>query len=88
MIRVAYTETFHKALARLAPKQRRAAVGAIELWLDSPTDPRLRVHHLKGDWAGHFSISAGGDLRVHLWWESKGVAVRAVTVGAHSQLYG
>ncbi|MDR2253160.1 MAG: hypothetical protein LBD97_04740 [Bifidobacteriaceae bacterium] len=30
MIRVVYTKTFRKALARLALKQRRAAVDAIE----------------------------------------------------------
>lgn len=46
----------------------------------------LRLHALTGEWENHFSISAGGDLRIHLKYIEE-LNVLVVTVGTHSQLY-
>ncbi len=46
----------------------------------------LRYHALKGEWRGHYSISAGGDLRIHLKYLAA-EDVLVVTLGTHSQLY-
>lgn len=46
----------------------------------------LRYHELKGEWRSHFSISAGGDLRIHLKYIEE-ADVLVVTLGSHSQLY-
>jgi len=50
----------------------------------------LRLHELKGDYAGTVSISAGGDLRIRMELrEEDGVTIAILqSVGTHSQLYG
>lgn len=87
MIEVRYSKTFVKSLAKLRRKQRRGVVDALRLWLRDPETPSLRRHDLRGEWEGCFSISAGGDLRIHLRWIERRIVVQVVTVGTHSQLY-
>lgn len=83
---VAFTKTFNKQFQKLPQKQQQQARDAVALFLHDHTTPTLRNHSLKGEWQGHRSISAGGDLRLHfmLITESR---VLFVAVGSHSQLY-
>ena len=84
------TEThkqYDKAWAKLNIGQQQRALAAIKLFLLDPTHPQLRLHQLKGDYYPHYSISAGGDLRIHYLQRSEDTIV-LMLIGTHSQLYG
>ena len=85
-MQVDFTKEFNKQFARLSrPKQLRAKE-ALALYLDDPDAPALRLHRLKGEWLGYYSISAGGDLRLHFRITSADTLL-FVAIGTHSQLY-
>jgi len=85
---IEYSKGFTKAMKGLPQQKRKLVAESIKLWVKEPTSPRLRRHDLKGEYAGQFSISAGGDLRVHMQWIVVGELVEVTAVGTHSQLYG
>jgi addiction module RelE/StbE family toxin len=78
---------FDKGYAKLPPRQQDAVDRAIGMFITNPTDPSLRVHKLTGDWRGHHSLSAGGDLRIHYIEDREQGVIVFVAVGSHSQLY-
>ena len=80
------TKRFEKQYAKLPPAQQNAVDTALVLYLDKPNAPRLRRHALKGEYAGQTSISAGGDLRIHLI-EDDYIIIVVVCVGSHARLY-
>lgn len=51
------------------------------------TDPRLRVHPLKGNYAGYWSMNISGDFRA-LFLEQGDEVIIFALIGTHSQLYG
>ena len=75
-----------KQYAKLPSAKQDAVDTALLLYLDTPDAPRLRRHILKGEYAGQTSISAAGDLRIHLL-EDDDIIIVVVCVGSHSQLY-
>ena len=81
-----FTKKFEKQYAKLPPAKQNAVYSALDLYLDKPGEPKLRRHALAGKYAGQLSISAGGDLRIHLI-ENDDVIVVVICVGTHSQLY-
>jgi hypothetical protein len=58
--------------------------------MEDLTATGLDLHGLKGPLAGTYSISAGGDLRIHFEPQetSSGLVALLTTVDTHSQLYG
>ena len=85
-MRLSFTKEFEKQFKYLNSKQQTKVENALRTFLADKNTASLRLHELKGEWAGHYSISAGGDLRIHLKHiEATGVLV--VTLGTHSQLY-
>jgi addiction module RelE/StbE family toxin len=83
---VDFTKAFNKQFEKLPRKKQEQAKGAVALFIQDVAAPTLRNHGLKGEWQGHRSIRAGGDLRLHF----KVIAdnkVLFVAVGSHSQLY-
>ena len=81
-----FTKSFNKQFAKLALKKQERARAAIELYVCDASDPKLRLHALVGTWQGHYSISAGGDLRLHLKIIDNNT-ILFVAIGNHSQLY-
>lgn len=81
-----FTKSFEKSYQKLTLKQQEKIDDALISYLETPDLVRLRVHRLKGRYLGQISISAGGDLRIHLKEEGDTIIV-VVTVGTHSQLY-
>lgn len=81
-----FTKPFNKQFERLPLKKQKQARAAVALFIEDVAAPSLRNHALKGEWLGHRSISAGGDLRLHfkVITETK---ILFVAVGTHSQLY-
>ncbi|MCL2455499.1 MAG: hypothetical protein FWD18_09430 [Micrococcales bacterium] len=63
-VRFAATRQFAKAFARLPAKKQEKVRQVLATALDDISAPLLRLHPLTGDWAGAYSLSAGGDLRI------------------------
>jgi mRNA-degrading endonuclease YafQ of YafQ-DinJ toxin-antitoxin module len=84
------TKTFEKQLGQLPDRKRARVVEALRLLLENSNDRALRPHQLKGQYDGTYSISAGGDLRIHFEMTVvNGAEVADIQeVGTHSQFYG
>jgi addiction module RelE/StbE family toxin len=83
---VDFTKSFNKQFSKLPRNKQQAARDAVALFLHDISALPLRNHRLKGEWSDYYSISAGGDLRLHYKLVSK-TKVLFVAVGSHSQLY-
>ena len=81
-----FTKRFEKQYAKLPSAKQDTVDSTLLLYLDEPDAPKLRRHTLKGEYAGQTSISAGGDVRIHLI-EDNTIIIVVVCVGSHSQLY-
>lgn len=81
-----YHRSFQKQLFKLPITQQKRARQAVLLFESNPRNSKLRNHRLGGEWYGYYSISAGGDLRLHYKVIDKDTAL-FVAVGSHSQLY-
>ena len=77
---------FDKQFAKLSQKQRKKAEASLILFMKNPHAAKLRRHALTGEYSGHYSISAGGDLRLHFRYLSSDAAI-FTAVGSHAQLY-
>jgi mRNA-degrading endonuclease YafQ of YafQ-DinJ toxin-antitoxin module len=86
-MRAEYHKSFDKMYARLPDKKKTAVRAAIKDYLTGQNTDVLRIHSLRGEWAGHTSISAGGDLRLHFIVYVEADTAFFVAVGSHSQLY-
>ncbi|MDR1997511.1 MAG: type II toxin-antitoxin system mRNA interferase toxin, RelE/StbE family [Candidatus Margulisbacteria bacterium] len=85
-MRVEFSKNFEKEYRKLRPGKQDKVDAAIGLFLTDHAHPQLRKHALTGEWLGHYSISAGGDLRLH--FKLLGGLALFVSVGTHAQLYG
>ena len=81
-----FSKGFNKQFEKLPQKRQEKAREAIKLYLQDTTTPSLRLHALKGEWTSHYSLSAGGDLRIHFRMVDQN-SILFVAVGSHSQLY-
>lgn len=86
-MRVDTLKQYDKAWSKLSNQQQKRALKALELFMNSPHQPNLRLHQLKGSLYPQYSISAGGDLRIHFFKISEDSIVLTL-VGTHAQLYG
>lgn len=77
---------FDKQFAKLSQKQRKKVEVSLALFMKNPHAAKLRCHVLTGEYSGHYSISAGGDLRLHFRYLSSDAAI-FTAVGSHAQLY-
>jgi addiction module RelE/StbE family toxin len=86
-MRIETHKQYDKAWAKLNSGQQKRALIAIKQCLSEPNSPRLRIHQLKGEYYPQYSISAGGDLRIHYLQLDDGTII-LMLIGTHSQLYG
>ncbi|MDR1323257.1 MAG: type II toxin-antitoxin system mRNA interferase toxin, RelE/StbE family [Candidatus Margulisbacteria bacterium] len=84
-MRVEFSKNFDKEYQKLPAKKQDKVDATIEMFMSDCTNRTLRNHALKGEWLGHYSISAGGDLRLH--FKLINDIALFVTVGTHAQLY-
>ena len=87
MIQVEFTKKFWKQFYKLPPKFQEQFDERFVLFLSNPTDPKLRVHPLKGKYGGYWSMNISGDLRALFYREGEEIVIFAL-IGTHSQLYG
>lgn len=79
-------KSYDKAWARLNKKQQKRALLAIQLLITEPNNPKLRLHRLRGEYYPQYSISVGGDLRIHLL-KLADKSIILMLIGTHAQLY-
>ncbi len=77
---------YEKMWVKLSARQQSQVLAALRLFVASPRSPKLRLHQLKGKYYPQYSISAGGDLRIHFAQVAEAHIV-LMLVGTHSQLY-
>lgn len=80
------SKKFRQQIDKVSRKKQERVREAIKLFAIDPYHPQLRHHSLKGEWLGHYSLSAGGDVRIHFRYLDDETAVMTA-VGTHSQLY-
>lgn len=85
-MKLEFSKDFEKQLKRLNQKQAAKTYQALRNLLENKGLKSLRYHPLRGEWLGCYSISAGGDLRIHVKYISDTV-ILVIAVGTHSQLY-
>ena len=84
---IQYLATFKKQFKKLPQKFQDQFDERLRLFLEDPTHPRLRVHPLKGKYAGYWSMNISGDLRA-LYLQRDDELIIFALIGTHSQLYG
>jgi addiction module RelE/StbE family toxin len=86
-VKLRYLSTFKKQYKRLPKPFQEQFDARLVLFLEDPTDPRLRVHPLKGTFAGYWSMNVNGDLRALYRYDGEEIVIFAL-IGTHSELYG
>ena len=82
-----YTPDFKKQYTKLTNKFQKQFDERLNLFLEDPASPLLRVHPLKGAFTGYWSMNVGGDLRALYRTDGNDIIIFAL-IGTHSQLYG
>lgn len=86
-ITVQYTATFKKQYKKLPKKIQNQFDGRLRLFMSDSSDQRLRIHPLKGSFAGYWSMNVSGDFRVLYLLGGNEIIIFAL-IGTHSELYG
>lgn len=86
-MRIIYHRDFEKQYKKLKPSEKKRFKERQIIFENSPFDPILKNHSLRGDQAGSRSIHIGGDLRAH-YKQLDPDAVIFVAIGTHHELYG
>lgn len=84
---IRYLPRFKKQYKRLPKPIQSQFDERLRLFVVDPTDPRLRVHPLKGSFSGYWSMNISGDVRALYFAGSDEVVIFAL-IGTHSELYG
>lgn len=84
---IQYTSKFKKQYKKLPKKFQKQFEERLRLFINNPTHPQLRVHPLKGAFAGYWSINVTGDIRALYTIKENEVIIFAL-IGTHSDLYG
>ncbi len=85
-MRIETHRQYDKAWAKLHRKQQLRVLATLRLFIADPHNSQLRIHQLKGEYYPQYSLSAGGDLRVHYLRIDDSVVI-LMLVGTHAQLY-
>ncbi len=86
-MQIDYTKRFKKQFSKLQLTQKNQFNNRVQLFIKNQADPILRVHPLKGRFAGYYSMNISGDLRALFYKEGEELVIFAL-IGTHSQLYG
>lgn len=84
---IRYLPKFKKQYKKLPQKFQEQFDERLKLFLVDPTSPQLRVHPLKGKFAGYWSLNVNGDIRALYLLEGEAMIIFAL-IGTHSELYG
>ncbi len=84
---IQYLPKFKKQYKKLPLKLQLQFDDRLQLFLADPTAPQLRVHPLRGNYAGYWSMNVSGDLRALYIRRGDEIIIFAL-IGTHSELYG
>ena len=84
---IQYMPKFKKHYKKLPNKFQQQFDERLQLFLLDPTNPKLRVHPLKGNFAGYWSMDISGDIRALYIKRGEELIIFGL-IGTHSQLYG
>ena len=84
---IQYAPKFKKQYKRLPKKYQQQFDDRLRLFVSDPTSPQLRVHPLKGTFAGYWSMNVNGDIRALYVILGEELIIFAL-IGSHSELYG
>jgi addiction module RelE/StbE family toxin len=84
---IRYLPKFKKQYKKLPEKFQHQFDERLQLFLVDPTLPMLRVHPLKGKFAGYWSMNINGDIRALYLLDGETIIIFAL-IGSHSELYG
>jgi len=86
-MQIFFTKRFWKQYYKLSKSVQRRFKDRVKLFTVDPLHPVLRVHPLRGKYAGYWSMNVSGDVRALYRTEGKTMVVFAL-IGTHSELYG
>jgi addiction module RelE/StbE family toxin len=86
-MQIRYLPKFKKQYKKLPQKFQEQFDERLKLFLVDPTSPQLRVHPLKGKFAGYWSLNVNGDIQALYLLEGETMVIFAL-IGTHSELYG
>ena len=86
-MQIEYLPKFKKQYQKLPPKAKQQFDERLRLFMLNSSDPRLRVHPLKGNFAGYWSLNINGDIRALYIARGDEIIIFAL-IGTHSELYG
>jgi addiction module RelE/StbE family toxin len=84
---IQYLPKFKKQYKKLPKKIQDQFDEKIQLFAVDPTHPMLKVHPLKGNFAGYWSMNVNGDVRALYIMQGDSIIIFGL-IGTHSQLYG
>lgn len=82
-----FTNRFKKQFKKIPNSVQISFEERIDLFLTDPTNQVLRVHPLKGKYAGYWSLNITGDIRALYRKDGDEIIIFAL-IGTHSSLYG
>lgn len=80
-------KSFLKSYAKLPKTVRKKFVERVQLFLDEPDHPLLRIHELKGDLKPLKSMNITGDCRALFTIDTQKKHIIFYKIGSHSDLY-
>ena len=84
---IQYMPKFKKQYKKLPKKFQLQFDERVHLFSLDPTNPQLRVHPLKGNFAGYWSMDVSGDIRALYIKRGEELIIFGL-ISTHSQLYG
>lgn len=84
---IRYLPKFKKQYKKLPKKIQDQFDEKIVLFVTDPTLPVLKVHPLKGNFKGYWSMNVNGDVRALYIMDGDSIVIFGI-IGTHSQLYG
>jgi len=84
---IKYLPKFKKQYKKLPKKFQEQFDQRLRLFISDPTNPSLRIHPLKGNYSGYWSMNINGDIRALYLSEGEKIIIFAL-IGTHSELYG
>ena len=84
---IQYAASFKRQYKKLPEKFQRQFNERLLIFLKNHSHLLLRVHPLKGKYAGYWSMNISGDLRAIYLIRKKNIIIFAL-IGSHSNLYG
>lgn len=84
---IRYTSRFKKQYQKLPSKIQKQFDDRLNLYIKDPANIQLKIHPLKGEYAGYWSMNVSGDFRALYRREGDEVIIFGL-IGTHSKLYG